>query len=189
MYFIKLHPHRVACLLLAMVASCVRPGAARTDDEPRPNRVSDGHSVAILLAANNADLSLARLMPDHTQNAAVVALARRLVTDHTLFNTRIADLTARNGITPVEDSLGLALRDDVARERTMLRTVEGAVFDTAYVANEARFHRALLATIDDVLMPSARNADLRELLIVFRPAVSAHLAHAEQVLAALHVRR
>ncbi|MEP6990758.1 MAG: DUF4142 domain-containing protein [bacterium] len=189
MEFIKLHPNRVACLLLVIVASCVRPGATSTDDAGRPNRVSDGHSVAILLTANNADLSLARLAPDHTQNTAVLALARRLITDHTLFNTRISDLSARNGITPVDDSLGLALRDDGARARTMLRTVEGPVFDTAYVANEAQLHRALLALIDDELLPSARNADLRELLIVFRPAVSAHLAHAEQVLAALRARR
>ena len=57
--------------------------------------------------------------------------------------------------------------------------LEGISFDTAYIANEAEFHRTLLRTIDDVLLRAATEDELRTLLKAVRPAMAAHLEHAE----------
>jgi hypothetical protein len=42
--------------------------------------------------------------------------------------------------------------------------------------------------IDDVLLPRARSSELRELLASTRPIIAAHIAHAEQLEAALSKR-
>jgi putative membrane protein len=63
--------------------------------------------------------------------------------------------------------------------------MSGRAFDSAYVSMELDRHRAILAMIDDVLLPRARSAELRELLASTRPIIAAHVAHAEQLQATL----
>ena len=58
-----------------------------------------------------------------------------------------------------------------------------------YAANEVQFHTELLAALNTVLAPSAHNPELREFVNLLKPAVSAHLAHAEQVRAAVATRK
>jgi predicted outer membrane protein len=47
----------------------------------------------------------------------------------------------------------------------------------------------LLSAHNTVSVPNARNPELREFVNVLKPAVSAHLAHAEQVRAAVATRK
>jgi putative membrane protein len=51
--------------------------------------------------------------------------------------------------------------------------------------NELEYHNKLLKTIDDMLLPSALNGDLRTLLRNTRLAVTAHLEHAKAVRSSL----
>ena len=54
---------------------------------------------------------------------------------------------------------------------------------------ELRFHRDLLVAIDEVFLPSARNASLREYIVAIRPAIAQHLALAEQMWSEIILRR
>lgn len=152
-------------------------------------RVSDGNIVAIVLAANNTDLSYARLVPARARSADVKAFAQRMMTDHTILNAKVSDIATRNGISGEEDDTSLGFRDHSAERRDVLREVDGARFDSTYIANEVQYHTDLLAAINTLLAPNARNPELREYVGNLRPAVSAHLAHAEQVRATLASRK
>ena len=88
-----------------------------------------------------------------------------------------------------DNAISLDFRDHSAARRDVLRELEGARFDSTYVANEIQYHQELLAAIDAVLVPNARNAELREFVVNLKPPVSAHLAHAEQVRATLASRK
>ena len=57
----------------------------------------------------------------------------------------------------------------------------GFAFDSAYIANEVSYHQRFLATLDQVMLPAVRRPDLHTMLTTVRPAIAAHLAHAEQV--------
>jgi putative membrane protein len=70
-----------------------------------------------------------------------------------------------------------------------MRDLAGFVFDSAYVTNEISYHRRFLELIDNTMMPRARNSELKELLMNVRPAVAAHLAHAEQLWANVMTRK
>jgi putative membrane protein len=149
---------------------------------------TDGEIAAILLAANNTDISYAKLAPARAQSQAIKDFAARMLTDHTGVNTLVNDLVASANLTPEESKTSLDFRDESAMKRDLMRELSGRAFDTTYIANEISYHPRLLAAIDATLLPAARNAQLKQLITNIRPAVAAHLAHAQQVHTALPTR-
>jgi putative membrane protein len=184
--------HRSATLLvmlpLLVAAGCHR-GAAENSAPLKGPRVSDRDIVAIVLAANNTDLSYARMVPARARSTEVLQYAQRMATDHTILNMRANDVAERNRIRAEDNEISLAYRDYSAANRDKLRDLSGAKFDSAYVANEVLFHADLLAALNEVLGPQAKNGELRELVMNLKPAVTAHLAHAEQLQASLNKKR
>jgi putative membrane protein len=162
-----------------------RPVAAR---EARAG-LSDPNIAAMVLAANNTDISYARiaLAPTRENSATraerpdVRAFAQRMLTDHTGVNGLVNDLLTKLNVAPEENTASLDFRDESANKRDAMRDLSGYAFDSTYIENEVAYHVKFLATIDSVLIPASRNAELKALLTAVRPAVAAHLAHAEQV--------
>src|SRR5689334_13311716 len=96
-------PRRVARLTLAALlgfsASCSvfrRGGAAHAAPAAaaavRVVGPTDGEITAILLAANNTDISYAKLAPSRAQSQAVKDFAALMIKDHTGVNTLVNDL-------------------------------------------------------------------------------------------------
>ena len=186
----------VACRRPQGTSSAPRTPSATTSrassaspSAPASNRVSQSNVVAIILAANNTDLSYARLVPARASSPEVKAFAQRMLTDHTLLNNRINDISTRDGIIAEDDAISLDFRDHSAARRDILRELQGTKFDSTYIANEIQYHQELLDAISGVLIPSAKAGELRDFVTSLRPAVSAHLAHAEQIRATLASRR
>jgi len=111
----------------------------------------------------------------------VKEFAQRMLTDHTNVNGLVNDLLTKLNVTPEENAASLDFRDESATRRDAMRDLSGYAFDSTYIENEVAYHVKFLATIDSVLVPAAKNKDLKNLLTSVRPAVAAHLAHAEQV--------
>jgi putative membrane protein len=179
----------------AVVAlSCARPlrgprtatsapaAPARSPVTVRREQPSDPNVAAILLAANNTDVSYAKvaLAPGHTENAAVKAFAQRMLTDHTSVNQLLTDLFAKADLTPEDNTTSLDFRDESATKRDILRELSGHAFDTTYMANEVSYHTKLLSALD-ALTPGVRRVPLKQLMTAIRPTVAAHLAHAQQL--------
>jgi putative membrane protein len=154
-------------------------------EEPRPVRRrdigSDDEILAILLSSNYADISYARVAATRAGRTDIRNFAQRMLTDHTAVNALVTELATKLDLTPKDNVTSLDLRDESSGKRDMLRELGGYAFDSTYIENEIKYHRKFLATIDEALLPRARNGDLRALITSVRPAVAAHLAHAEQV--------
>jgi putative membrane protein len=148
-------------------------------------RLADARTLAILVTSNNVDLAYARLAAARASGRDVKAFARRMTQEHTALNSALNFLALRLDIAPREDEISRVLRDQSATRRDSLRTFTGRRFDSAYVANEVRYHEELLVAIDRVFLPSAQRPEIREFVTNLRPTISAHLAHAEQLQAAL----
>ena len=151
----------------------------------RSERVSDANIAAIVVAANNADIAYANLALSKAQSPGVRAFAQTMINDHSGVNRNATDLVTRLGLTPVENSVSLDLRDNSETIRDRLRDNEGMDFDKAYLDNEMEYHNKLLQTMDDMLIPSAQNPELKTLLRNTRLAVTAHLEHAKAVRSSL----
>ena len=163
---------------------------ASTTKAPKPvsakeqrSGLNDPNIAAMVLALNNTDLSYARvaLAPSHADRPDVREFATRMLTDHTGVNGLVNDLLAKLDVQPVDNTASLDLRDESANRRDAMRDLTGYPFDSTYIENEVSYHQKFLMSIDSLFLPAARNAELKKLLTAVRPAVAAHLAHAEQV--------
>jgi putative membrane protein len=178
----------VAALLVSSVSCSMFRRGSSVPVAPAAVRVagpSDAEITAIVLAANNTDISYAKLAPTRAQSQAVKDFAAQMLRDHTGVNTLVNDLISGADVTPVESKTSLDFRDESAMKRDLMRELSGRAFDTTYMANEISYHTRLLSSLDATLLPAVRNPQLKQLLANFRPAVAAHLAHAQQVRAAL----
>ena len=172
-----------ALLVLVVSGACARsPQMAEAPKSvARSERVSDANIAAIVVAANNADIAYANMALNKAVSDEVKAFAQRMIADHNGVNKAAVDLVTRLGVTPVETSISLDLRDKAEVIRDRLRQNDGVNFDRAYIDNEIEYHEDLLKTIDQTLLPSATNAEVRELVRTTRPAVVAHLEHAKRL--------
>ena len=149
---------------------------------------NDEQIAAILLAANYTDISYAKLAtPGRTQTAAIQDFAKQMLTDHNGVNQKALDLFNAINLTPEDNTTSLDFRDESAAKREMMRELEGRAFDSTYITNEISYHTKLLAALDDILIPSSRNNQLKQFLVNVRPAVAAHLGHAQDVKTALKI--
>jgi putative membrane protein len=144
-------------------------------------RVNDRTITAMLLASNNTDISYARLVPARSERDDVRRFAQRMLTDHNGVNALVTELLAKRGWSPEDNTASLDLRDESAGRRDAMRDLSGFAFDSAYTTNEISYHRRFLELLDNTMIPRARNDELKGLLMNVRPAVAAHLAHAEQL--------
>jgi putative membrane protein len=92
-------------------------------------------------------------------------------------------------LAPQDNLASLDMRDESASKRDIMRELSGYAFDSTYITNEVSYHQRFLASIDNVMLPAARNDEVKSLLSTVRPAVAAHLAHAEQVWANVMAKR
>lgn len=165
----------------ATTPSAATPAPQQSARAQSPGRVTDANIAAMVLALNNTDISYARLAPARAEREDIRKFAERMLTDHTGVNQLVTNLMAKLDLEAEDNVASLDMRDESAEKRDLMRELSGYRFDSTYIENEITYHRKFLAQIDNVLLPSARNAELKGLLTAVRPAVASHLAHAEQV--------
>ena len=165
------------------VQSSATPAARRTGP------MGDANIAAMVLALNNTDISYARLAPSRSSRDDVKRFAERMLTDHSGLNALLNALLEKMDIGPEDNLASLDMRDESATKRDLMRDLEAFAFDSAYATNEVSYHQKFLASLDNEMLPAVRNADFRSLLTTIRPAVAAHLAHAEQLWADVMAKR
>jgi putative membrane protein len=147
--------------------------------------LSDPQIAAIVVAANQVDIDAGNLAAKKTKNPEVKKFAELMVKDHTAVNKSAVDLVTKLKVTPEESETSKTLKTGGADNIARLEKLDGAEFDKAYIDNEVDYHQAVIGVLNNTLIPSAQNADLKAALTGVAPAFDAHLAHAKQVQAAL----
>jgi predicted outer membrane protein len=154
----------------------------------RAKILSEDALASLVMLANNAQRSTAQLAASRSGRTEVQELARRVATDHAALNHRFNALIDRLDLAPSEDEWSSELRDRSLGLQDELRVAGTRGFDSTYAAVQVQSLRELRDLIDQQLLPNARRSEIREYLAELRPAVSAHLASAEQVQATLAAR-
>ncbi|MCG5078282.1 DUF4142 domain-containing protein [Paraburkholderia tagetis] len=146
---------------------------------------TDPQIAAIVVAANQADIDAGKLAESKTQSKDVKAFAQRMVTDHTSVNQAAVNLVNKLGVKPAANPTSDSLTKGGEENTANLKTLQGASFDRAYIDHEVTYHEQVIDALDKTLIPSAKNAELKELLVKVRPAFVAHLDHAKHLQASL----
>jgi putative membrane protein len=143
--------------------------------------VTDAQIAAIVVAANTVDIEAGKLAQAKTKNKRVAAFADRMVKEHTGVNEGAVALVTKLGVTPEENDTSRGLTADGEAARARMSKLSGKEFDKAYAANEVAYHKLVLNALDNTLIPSAQNAELKQMLVDVRPAFVTHLKHAESL--------
>jgi len=146
-----------------------------------PAAPSDPQIAAIVVTANQVDIDAGKLAQSKARSPEVKEFAARMVTDHTGVNKSATDLAQRLHLSPEANPTSESLKQQGDQNLATLRKLSGAAFDKAYIDHEVTYHQSVLDALDQTLVPSAQNADLKALLVKVRPAFVDHLQHARQI--------
>jgi putative membrane protein len=146
---------------------------------------TDPQIAAIVVTANQVDIDAGNLAKSKAQSKEVREFAERMVTDHSGVNKSATELVTRLRVTPEPNDTSRSLSQGGEDNIAALKKLHGSAFDKAYVDHEVTYHQAVLDAVDDTLIPSAKNAELKALLVKVRPAFVAHLEHAKHLQSSL----
>ena len=170
----------VPCRTVATLAAMLLyyPAALAAQEKPAP---TDAEIAHIAVTANQIDGDLGKLAKTKSRNAQVVRFAETMVTDHAAVIEQATALVKELGVTPADNDVSRSLAASASEARTKLQSLSGAAFDAAYMEREVAYHQSVIDAVSQVLIPSARNAQLKGLLEKVLPVLRGHLRHAREV--------
>ena len=168
----------VAFSTFALLVGCSNAYSNKTQ---QPEIVSDANIAAIVVGANNIDISAGKIALQRSQNTLVTNFAERMITDHTAVLDSAVALVTKLGVTPVNNELVATLAEQSSNHEANLRSLSGNSFDKSYIGHEVAYHEAVIGVIENQLIPAAQNEELKALLVSVLPAFRAHLAHCQMI--------
>jgi len=161
---------------------CLAPAFAFAQGAAKP---TDPQIAHIAYTAGVIDIEAGKQALAKSQNKEVRAFAESMVRDHEAVNKQALDLVKKLKVTPADNDTSRSLAKQAADKKAELAKLNGAAFDKAYVANEVAFHKTVNGALETLLIPSANNVELKDLLQTGLKLFQGHQQHAEHVAAAL----
>jgi putative membrane protein len=162
----------------AAFAAMLLLGGTAPAQNAKPNDAQIAH---IAYTAGLADIANAQQALKKSKTADVRAFAQDMLRDHKAVNDKALALVKKLKVTPQDNPTSKALAKGQADKRAGLAKLEGKAFDKAYIANEVAFHKAVNGALEKTLIPSASNAELKDLLETGLKIFQGHQQHAEHV--------
>ena len=170
-----MHWKSIAMALLACGLGCA-PAAAQG---AKPNDAQIAH---IAYTAGQIDIDAAQLALKKSKSKEVRAFAEDMLRDHKAVNEKALALVKKLKVTPQDNDTSKSLVKQAKDKQAELQKLDGAAFDKAYTANEVAFHKTVNGALESTLIPSAANAELKDLLGTGLKIFEGHQQHAEHVL-------
>lgn len=158
------------------VAGANTPPSAAATATPTDPQIAN-----IVMTANTVDIDAGKLAKSKTKNPEVKKFAEQMIKDHTSVNKDTSKLMGKLKAKPEESDTSRTLRQDGDATMSKLKGLKDKEFDKAYVDNEVTYHQTVLDAIDNTLLPSAQNSEVKDLLGKVRPSIAEHLEHAKHL--------
>jgi putative membrane protein len=171
MVFFRFVSAFAALLLASNIASA--QGAKPTDPQ----------IAHIAYTAGQIDIQAAEQALHKSKNKDVVAFATDMERDHKAVNDQALALVKKLKVTPEDNDTSKALSKQAADKRAELAKLSGAAFDKAYIDNEVAYHKTVDNALENTLIPSASNQELKDLLTTGLKIFQGHEQHAEHIAA------
>ena len=177
----------------APVASSPRPemqamsasahSSAATSSAPvEAAKLTDEQIAKLLDVANDKEIDESKVASRNAKDASVKAFAKMMIDHHGEAKTKLAKVVDAAGLKPAEGADSKKTVDDTKLAVETLGKLQGADFDKAYVDLMTADHHAALDLIEQRVMASVKNADLRKLVETdLKPTIEKHLHAIEDV--------
>jgi putative membrane protein len=155
--------------------------AATNPDAPKPvgsvpDTLNDEQIAAITDAANTAEIDQGKTARLKSKDPMVQKFAAKMIAAHEEAKKNQDKLK----LPTAESMLGNSLGTSTSLMST-LKTAEGKDFDKAYIDAQVDQHQKLLDALNDKLIPSVKNPDLKAYLNQIQPHVARHLKEAQEI--------
>jgi putative membrane protein len=146
--------------------------------------LTDAQITHVAMTTNRMDSTTAASVVARLRNAGAKNFAHRMIKEHGATMDSIRALSTRLGSTPATNPISTSLEQ--LPSPTMDST--GAALDRMYMDHEVAMHEQVLRTIDESLLPQARDASVKQLVERMRASVADHLASAQSIRAKLSTK-
>ena len=181
----KLKYGAIFCALLLTAACSVNhdmtSSASSMPGMTMGTNYSDSDIASIVTNANQGEIDQAQTAISKAGSDDVRAFARMMQTDHSNALTQAQSLWSRTNITASDNDISRGLQNGSSQTVNALNTYSGTDFDRQYINSQVDIHQWLLNTLDNTLIASAHNRQLRDFLKTQRTAVATHLDRAKQI--------
>jgi putative membrane protein len=144
----------------------------------KPNDAQIAH---VAYTAGVIDIQAAQLALEKSKNKDVRAFAEDMARDHKAVNDQALALVKKLNVTPQDNDTSKSLQKQAAEKQAALKKLNGAAFDKAYAENEVAYHKTVDGALQGTLIPSASNAELKDLLTTGLKIFQGHEQHAEHL--------
>ena len=143
--------------------------------------LDDAKILAVAHAANAAEIEQAQLAKRRGSDTRVRRLASMILKHHQAAQVSETHVIRRRNLDLSESATSNQLESEDREVMGMLATKSGPEFDRAYLDAQVNGHREVLGLIDNRLLPSVLDGEVRTLVVGLRPAVASHLQQAEML--------
>lgn len=149
------------------------------------DQLNDAEIASIAVTANQIDVRYGELALEKSQNPDVRHFAEAMIKDHNSIIAQAAELAQKLGVTPQDNPVTQSLLSGEKEMMAKLSSLDGLAFDKAYIQNEEDYHDAVIKAVNETLIPSTQNEELKNLLIKVGPLLNGHLDMAKESNAAI----
>lgn len=143
--------------------------------------LSDAEVLGVALAANDGEVQLADIALKKASADNVKQFAAMMKSHHNTALAKARSLETKTKITNAESDVSAFLKNDVAATSKDLKDKDGRSFDRAYIDSQVQGHKDVLTILDNRLLPSAQNGEIKSMLIEMRRTVTDHLTKVESL--------
>lgn len=145
------------------------------------NKLTDPEIASIAVVANQIDIDFAEIAKKKSKDKEVISFAETMASDHKAVIGKAVELVTKLKVTPKDNAVSKQLLADAEKTKKNLESKSGDEFNKAYIDNEVAYHKAVIKTVEELLIPQAQNAELKKLLQSVVDPLKTHLHHAEMV--------
>lgn len=143
--------------------------------------INDAQIASIAVTANQIDVRYGEIALQKSNDPEVKKFAQNMVNDHNSVIKMAVELAGKLGVTPEDNEVTQSLLAGEKETTKMLQSKSGKEFNKAYIDNEVAYHQAVIDAVNNVLIPNAKNTELKALLVKVAPVLQQHLEHAKMV--------
>ncbi len=146
-------------------------------DTPVP-KVNDREILQILETANMGEMDQAKQAKKISASKPVKDYAAMMILEHKQLQKDLKSWSSKTKIKVAASKLNDDLKNTAKASIEKLKRVSGKEFDREFVADQVAMHQRLLDQVDTILIPSAQDQELKDLLAKIRTSFAMHMEKA-----------
>ena len=143
--------------------------------------LSDAEVLGVTVAANDGEVQMAELAIKKASSSDVKQFAGMMKSHHQTALQKGKKVQSTTKLAAADSDASAYLKADAEKTLKELRDKDGKEFDRAYMESQVKAHKDVLTVIDNRLVPSANNGEVKAMLVEMRRSVADHLVKAEDI--------